>query len=293
VLEALEPIAGDHVRPHRRGHAHGAGASAPGGAAAPPAAGFAHSFDLFGGAEALDDLCDLSNQCSRILNRARAALGPKHTATMDVTLSRLAPLFDVTRPVPGEASSGGGGGRESEGSVDDGMGPAYGPVRALVSKAARKAEAMRGELSEALEAAAAAAAAAAARAAAAAAARRGSGGSEIEEEDEDAAGGGIGGGWEKVEGSDGADGGAEPEWAARWRAAAERSLGEVCSGQVMLLLQDARSLSAVARCEHARARVWGGRSGRRAGGGCLTAAWWGATRPGAGRRGSGLRRSEP
>jgi hypothetical protein len=282
-MEVLEPIAGDHVRPHRRGHA---GAHAGGGPAAPPASGFATSFDLFGGAEALDDLCDLSNQCSRILNRARAALGPERTASMDVTLSALAPLFDVSRPVPGGAASSGGAPRESEGSVDDGMGPAYGPVRALVSKAQRKAEALAAELSEARAAEAAAAEAAAQRGAAAAGARVGSGGGspEIEEEgeeeeEEEEEEGGVGGGWEKVEGR-------EPEWAAHWRAAAERCLGEVCSGQVMLLLQDARSLSAVAR--------WGPGRLRRGDGAARARVWWGvATFQAGARPGTALAATSP
>jgi len=229
VLEALEPLAGDHVRPHRRArHAHHA-----------PTHGFAHSFDLFGGAEALDELCGLSNDCSRILNRARAALGEAQTAKMDTTISRLAPLFDVPSGAGGAAAGGdgdgvgeGGMGEEEEGF----MGAAYGPVRALVSKARRKAEQMRQEL------AAAAAAQAAAAAAGQRSERQGSSTSEIEPAVD-----AVGTGEEQGGGAAVAAADTPAERLQRWRAAAERSLGEVCSGQVMLLLQDARSLSAPAR----------------------------------------------
>ena len=207
MLEALEPLAGDHARRGRR-------------TGAAPAAGFPHSFDLFGGAEALDDLCALSNECSRVLNRTRAALGPDKTAGMDAALAALAPLFDVPDGRGGAAGQqaaapGGQGGGEGE--------DAYGPVRALVAKARTRAEALAAGLPPLVAAAAAPAPAPVDQGA------RDAGGGE---------GSGAGGG---------GGGGGEPEALGTWRAAAERSLGEVASGQVMLLLQHARSLSAPAR----------------------------------------------
>jgi hypothetical protein len=243
VLGALEPLA-----------APGAGAATPAALGGAAEGGFARSFDLFGGAEALDELADLSNQCSRVLNRARATLGPEKTAHMDATISRLAPLFDLG--VGAEGGGGGGAGPAEEGEGEEEGGCDYGPVLALVSKAERKADLMHAELL-------AAAAEAEGRRLRKEEQQEGRGGSGGAVGGGGAAGGGAQATAPEIEPAGAAEGAAVqqqaegpsagaaeeggPEWLALWRAAADRSLGEVCSGQVMLLLQDARSISALAR----------------------------------------------
>lgn len=253
VMEALEPLAGDPPGPRRPGDP----APPRERPAARDAGGFAHSFDLFGGAGALDELCELSNECSRVLNRARAALGPEKTSTMDETLTKLAPIFDADGARgSGGAGAGGSGSGENGDRAERRESEGYGPVVALVNRALKKAELMQSQLlaeaeqqqqeqerrrqeqeqkqqqrapqQQQDEQ------------------RRGSSGgvSEIEPAESES---GAGEGDEAGDGEGASGDAAEPEWAALWRAGAVRSLGEICSGQVMKLLQDAKSVAAPAR----------------------------------------------
>jgi hypothetical protein len=168
---------------------------------------------------------------------------------MDETLSELAPIFDILTPLPGDASAvdnGGGdawdGGGSAAGAEQrghgwerEGWGYAYGPVAALVAKAGRNADEMREDL------------AAAANVAAADEAARRDAGEGAQPQGQDAAPGNQQQQQQQQQQAGDTGEMGEPAWYAAWRAAAERALGEVCSGQVMLLLQDVRSLSAAAR----------------------------------------------
>jgi phosphoglycolate phosphatase-like HAD superfamily hydrolase len=107
---------------------------------------FEECFSVFGGSQAEEELVALSNECSRLCNRVRAAIPDEARADMDAVLMDLGPFFQLDQPSPdnSERRIEGGGGVEESAAMLRGRSV----VESLATSARDKAESTAKKIAE-------------------------------------------------------------------------------------------------------------------------------------------------